>query len=253
MHGAVFVVPPPHQPCPRRHLPTNLQPAVANPYLPKKEVVNPYAASMAAAKKKPPGGAVVNPYGAATAAAGKAKPAGKSPVGGWPGGALCLGLFGGWGGRSSAKKARRPYSLCAYSVDRWEVSGGAKLERMTQPLLFLWCRSPCSTICHDTYGRASLCRWFPRSYSSAGEVAVDGWPMCCAEQSWPRVRLRDVPKNGFPKYGCTAVNTRGAMYSVKHESAPATAIQLAKASARDVWEQRCVLYSSSQKKKRRNR
>lgn len=25
--------------------------------------------------------------------------------------------------------------------------------------------------------------------------------MCCAEQSWPRVRLRDVPKNGFPKYG----------------------------------------------------
>lgn len=89
MHGAVFIVPPPHQPCPRRHLPTYLQPAVANPYLPKKEVVNPYAASMAAAKKKAPGGAVVNPYGAAAAAAaGKAKPAGKSPVGGWPGGAV---------------------------------------------------------------------------------------------------------------------------------------------------------------------
>lgn len=53
-----------------------------NPYLPKKAVVNPYAASNAAAAAKKKGaGAVVNPYAAAAAAGGsKAKAAGKSPV-----------------------------------------------------------------------------------------------------------------------------------------------------------------------------
>ncbi|CBN77287.1 conserved unknown protein [Ectocarpus siliculosus] len=54
------------------------KPAVANPYQPKKAVVNPYASMQAAAKKK----AAVNPFGAAVIAGGKGKaPAGKSPAG----------------------------------------------------------------------------------------------------------------------------------------------------------------------------
>lgn len=118
---------------PRAVPPTPLphQPAVANPYLPKKAVVNPYASSMAAAAKKKKAAPVVNPYGAAAAAGGaKAKPAGKSSVGGcWVVGQEPCSFFfvvgfwlSGWGGGHLPSKGRlHPYSPAQRWGDRWRV------------------------------------------------------------------------------------------------------------------------------------